>query len=57
MADWGVAQQVVGSENNEPVDEHWGMKGTVALTLVFLMCFAVYDFANWKALADVWPVQ
>ena len=57
MADWGVAQQVVGSENFKPVDEHWGMKGTIALTLVFLMCFAVYYFANWKALADVWPVQ
>lgn len=57
MADWGVAQQVVGSEGMAPVDEHWGMKGTIALTLVFLMCFAVYYFANWKALADVWPVQ
>ena len=57
MADWGVAQQAIGSENNAPVDEHWGMKGTVALTMVFLLCFAVYYFANWKALADVWPVQ
>ena len=57
MADWGVAKQVVGMENAAPVDEHWGMKGTVALTLVFLLCFAVYYFANWKALADVWPVQ
>jgi len=27
------------------------------LTLVFLASFAVYYFANWKALSDVWPVQ
>lgn len=31
--------------------------GTMALTLFFLFCFAVYYFANWKALADVWPVR
>lgn len=31
--------------------------GTMVLTLVFLSCFAVYYFANWKALADVWFVR
>lgn len=31
--------------------------GTMTLTLVFLATFAVYYFANWKALADVWPVR
>lgn len=31
--------------------------GTVVLTLVFLLSFAVYYFANWKALADVWHVR
>lgn len=31
--------------------------GTVVLTLIFLLCFAVYYFANWKALADVWQVR
>ena len=31
--------------------------GTVALTLVLLISFVVYYFANWKALADVWPVR
>ena len=55
MADWGTAQAAVGVR--APVDEHWGMKGTMALTGVFLACFAVYYFANWKALADVWPVR
>ena len=32
-------------------------KGTVALVLLFLAWFAVYYFANWKALADVWHVR
>jgi cytochrome c oxidase subunit 1 len=31
--------------------------GTVALTLIFLASFAIYYFANWKALADVWHVR
>ncbi len=31
--------------------------GTMTLTVVFLATFAVYYFANWKALADVWPVR
>ena len=54
--DWGTAKALPGS-NPDAVDEHWGMKGTIALTLVFLVSFAVYYFANWKALSDVWPVQ
>lgn len=31
--------------------------GTFVLTLIFLLCFALYYFANWKSLADVWPVR
>jgi cytochrome c oxidase subunit I len=31
--------------------------GTMVLTIIFLACFAVYYFANWKALTDVWPVK
>jgi hypothetical protein len=31
--------------------------GTVVITLIFLLSFAVYYFANWKALADVWEVR
>lgn len=31
--------------------------GTVMLTFLFLASFAVYYFANWKALADVWHVR
>jgi cytochrome c oxidase subunit I len=32
-------------------------QGTLVLALIFLLSFAVYYFANWKALADVWPVR
>lgn len=31
--------------------------GTMVLVLVLLVSFIVYYFANWKALADVWPVR
>ncbi len=31
--------------------------GTLVLTLIFLACFALYYFANWKALADVWHLR
>ena len=31
--------------------------GTFALVLILLASFAVYYFANWKALADVWQVR
>lgn len=36
---------------------HGRMPGTVVLTLILLLSFAVYYFANWKALSDVWPVR
>jgi cytochrome c oxidase subunit I len=57
MADWGVAKALAGSREGSLADDHWAVKGTIALTAVFLACFAVYYFANWKALADVWPVR
>jgi hypothetical protein len=31
--------------------------GTFVLVLVLLGTFAVYYFANWKALADAWHVR
>ncbi|MDH5491880.1 MAG: hypothetical protein OEY14_07995 [Myxococcales bacterium] len=31
--------------------------GTTVLVIVFLFSFAVYFFANWLALADVWEVR
>ena len=57
MADWGTARALTGAREGSLADDHWAMRGTIALTAVFLACFAVYYFANWKALADVWPVR
>ena len=31
--------------------------GTMVLVLILLVSFAIYYFANWKALADVWHVR
>ena len=38
-------------------DDHHRTPGTFALVLIFLLSFAIYYFANWKALADVWHVR
>ncbi len=57
MADWGVAETLPGAPGEALLEDHWAMKGTMVLTGVFLACFAVYYFANWKALADVWHVR
>jgi cytochrome c oxidase subunit I len=57
MADWGTAKALPGAKEGSLAHDHWAMKGTFVLTTVFLLCFAVYYFANWKALADVWPVR
>ena len=39
------------------VEESHHTPGTVVLVMVFLACFAVYYFANWKWLSDVWHVR
>jgi len=57
MADWGVASTLPNAPGEAIHADHWAMKGTIVLTGVFLACFAVYYFANWKALADVWHVR
>ena len=57
MSDWGTAKALAGAREGSLAEDHWAMRGTIALTGVFLACFAVYYFANWKALADVWPVR
>jgi cytochrome c oxidase subunit 1 len=38
-----------------PEDHH--VPGTMVLVSVFLLSFAVYYFANWKWLSDVWQVR
>jgi hypothetical protein len=40
---------------HEPHDHR--TPGTIVLVLILLIAFAVYYFANWKALADVWHVR
>ncbi len=57
MEDWGVATATADAPGENLPHVHWAMKGTIALTLIFLACFAVYYFANWKALSDVWHVK
>jgi cytochrome c oxidase subunit 1 len=57
MADWGTPPALAGAQAGSLADNHTATKGTIVLTFVFLACFAVYYFANWKALADVWPVR
>jgi cytochrome c oxidase subunit 1 len=73
MEDWGTPKQLslaVGGHGDEPAApagvpagglvaaaEAHPTQGTMVLALVFLASFAVYYFANWKALADAWPVR
>ena len=57
MTDWGTPPALAGSKPGSLAQDHYATKGTIVLTLVFLACFVVYYFANWKALADVWPVR
>ena len=47
----------VGGATGLAVAEAHPTQGTMILALVFLLSFAVYYFANWKALADAWPVR
>jgi hypothetical protein len=50
------AAEIVRNEHEHEEDDHKA-PGTVVLTLIFLLSFAIYYFANWKALADVWHVR
>ncbi len=47
---------VVENETKHDDDLHRA-PGTFALVIILLVSFAVYYFANWKALADVWQVR
>jgi cytochrome c oxidase subunit 1 len=50
------AAEIVAGESRGEHEEHH-TPGTFTLTLILLLSFAVYYFANWKALADVWHVR
>ncbi len=60
MTEWSPAPSKVdvAAGISAPASAHdHRSPGTVVLTLIFLMSFAIYYFANWKALADVWHVR
>jgi cytochrome c oxidase subunit I len=50
-----VVDAIRNQSKQEEHDHH--APGTMVLVLVLLLSFAVYYFANWKALADVWHVR
>ncbi len=53
IADLSVEKAAVGESHKE---DH-NTSGTMVIVVVFLLAFAVYYFANWGALADVWFVR
>ncbi len=56
MSEWNEPLGVSGGEAVEE-DGKSNTRGTLVLALIFLACFAIYYFANWKWLADVWEVR
>jgi hypothetical protein len=57
MAKQEKAADILEKESEHPGDAPHDAPGTFVLTLILLAAFAVYYFANWKALADVWQVR
>ncbi len=56
MAKLEKTADIVKDETDHEKDLH-NAPGTFVLVLILLASFAVYYFANWKALADVWYVR
>ena len=58
MTEQPKASEVIDQEaQKEHEDGDHRAPGTMVLALILLVSFAVYYFANWKALADVWHVR
>ena len=57
MAKQEKAAEIIENESEHHGDGFHKSPGTFVLTLILLLSFAVYYFANWKALADVWWVR
>ena len=55
MSDKNLHEVIRDEQKHEDGDHH--APGTMALVIVLLISFAIYYFANWKALADVWQVR
>jgi cytochrome c oxidase subunit 1 len=56
MKPWHEERQAPADAAAVDEDDH-RTPGTLVLALVFLLTFAVYYFANWMWLADVWEVR
>lgn len=56
MSSESKVSEVLETERDVDHEEH-KTPGTMVLTLVLLVSFVIYYFANWKALADVWHVR
>jgi cytochrome c oxidase subunit I len=60
MEDWGTPKTLALARTETSLarsEEKHPTQGTLVLAIIFLLSFAVYYFANWKALADLWPVS
>jgi cytochrome c oxidase subunit 1 len=59
MEAWHTERQVAQTfrEESAPDEGESRTPGTMVLVLVFLLSFAVYYFANWLWLSDVWHVR
>jgi cytochrome c oxidase subunit I len=60
MENWGTPRTLTTAPPEAAlgqVEERHPTQGTLVLAIIFLLSFAVYYFANWKALADLWPVS
>jgi len=53
--DKSVAETIQDEAKHDEGDHR--APGTFVLVLILLGSFAVYYFANWKALADTWHVR
>jgi hypothetical protein len=51
-----TVKEIIDTEARHEAGDH-RTPGTMVLVLILLITFAIYYFANWKALADVWYVR
>ncbi len=57
MEAWHAERRVTEALHGAAVSHGQKLSGTLALTGIFLLSFAVYYFANWLWLSDVWHVR
>lgn len=58
MTPWHVERPISAPAGAAGEDDHeHHTPGTIVIVLIFLGCFVVYYFANWKWLSDVWHVR